>query len=201
MFLDHKTLYYDVETFLFYVLIEWNKVSATPHNPLKTLSTMCNYSLVGYFSKEKSSPANYNLSCIMTLPNHQRKGYGNFLIDFSYMLSRKEGKQCSPEKPLSDLGLLSYTSYWNNKVFGFLVAHRNQPVDVEKISAETGISINDILAVLEHHNCVRWLSKEGKYVICVEEPLLCAFEEKLRGRQCLQADPSRLRWIPFTCTR
>jgi len=38
---------------------------------------------VGYFSKEKSSPKSYNLSCIMTLPIHQRKGFGQFLIDFS----------------------------------------------------------------------------------------------------------------------
>jgi hypothetical protein len=25
----------------------------------------------------------YNVSCILTLPIHQRKGYGNLLIDFS----------------------------------------------------------------------------------------------------------------------
>lgn len=60
--------------------------------------------IVGYFSKEKHPSVDYNLSCLLTLPQHQRKGYGKVLIEFSYLLSRLEGKTGSPEKPLSDLG-------------------------------------------------------------------------------------------------
>ena len=35
---------------------------------------------MGYFSKEKESANNYNLACILTLPQHQRKGYGKALF-------------------------------------------------------------------------------------------------------------------------
>lgn len=71
LFLDHKTLYYDVEPFLFYVLTKNDKKG-------------CH--LVGYFSKEKHCQQKYNVSCIMTMPQYQRQGYGRFLIDFSKCL-------------------------------------------------------------------------------------------------------------------
>jgi hypothetical protein len=70
MFLDHKTLYYDVEPFLFYVMTEVDELGAR---------------FVGYFSKEKRSIDN-NVSCIMTLPVRQRKGWGQLLIDFSKLI-------------------------------------------------------------------------------------------------------------------
>ena len=41
---------------------------------------------MGYFSKEKVSALNYNLACILTLPQFQRQGVGTLMI-LSYALS------------------------------------------------------------------------------------------------------------------
>src|SRR5712675_1969488 len=68
MFLYHKSLFYDVEPFLFYVMTEVDDTGAR---------------FLGYFSKEKRSPKDFNVSCIMTLPVRQRQGWGNLLIEFS----------------------------------------------------------------------------------------------------------------------
>ncbi len=78
LFLDHKTLYYDVGMFLFYVLCEVDRRG-------------CH--IVGYFSKEKESPDGNNLACIMILPPYQRKGYGKFLIQLSELLCETDGRR------------------------------------------------------------------------------------------------------------
>jgi histone acetyltransferase HTATIP len=50
LFLDHKTLYYDTDPFLFYVMCECDEYG---------------FHIVGYFSKEKESSEDYNVACIL----------------------------------------------------------------------------------------------------------------------------------------
>ena len=128
-FLDHKTLYYDVDPFMFYVM---------------TIKDDYGCHIIGYFSKEKESTEAYNLACILTLPQHQRKGYGRVLIEFSYELSKVEGKLGSPEKPLSDLGLLGYRAYWQEKIVELLLESEDE-ISVDEIAHKTSISHGDIM--------------------------------------------------------
>lgn len=71
-----------------------------------------------------------NLSCILVMPFCQRKGYGKFLIEFSYELSLKEGRSGSPEKPLSDLGHRSYVSWWAQRLLKELLENENKPLSI-----------------------------------------------------------------------
>lgn len=140
LFLDHKTLYYDVDPFLFYCMCTRDQYG-------------CH--LVGYFSKEKESAEGYNVACILTLPQYQRKGFGKLLIAFSYELSRREGKLGSPEKPLSDLGLLGYRAYWQETIVGLLMDGRSE-ANVEELGALTAMTTTDVLHTLQNLNMLRY---------------------------------------------
>ncbi|KAJ9056328.1 Histone acetyltransferase, variant 2 [Entomophthora muscae] len=181
MFLDHKTLYYDVEPFLFYVLTEVDDQG-------------CH--LTGYFSKEKRSGRQYNLSCILTLPHHQRKGYGFFLIDLSYLLSRKEGKLGSPEKPLSDLGLLSYQSYWKHTL---LCAFNNMTslddVSIIDLSEQLGMLQEDVTATLSELGFL--VKPDSDETPKVDLDAVQRYLDDSKMRSSLIAKPDLLRWSPF----
>jgi histone acetyltransferase MYST1 len=145
LFLDHKTLYYDVEPFLFYVLTERDVPSAEDGDRLKRDAPR---RIVGYFSKEKHTREGYNLACILTLPPYQRRGYGTFLIAFSYELSRREGRAGTPERPLSDLGRVSYRQYWTRAVLTAL-HERKGSASVGDLSRDTAVATEDVTATLD----------------------------------------------------
>lgn len=129
---------------------------------------------MGYFSKEKFSSKRFNVSCIVTLPRYQRCGFGRFLIDFSYLLSKREGIIGTPEKPLSDLGKLSYLSYWKFKIYQHLDTlmkskqdDKDWTIDIADLVCHTGINRNDIISTLQWANMIQKGGSNKRYYIIV----------------------------------
>ncbi|EPS36086.1 hypothetical protein H072_10509 [Dactylellina haptotyla CBS 200.50] len=183
-FLDHKTLYYDVDPFLFYCMTSRDEYG-------------CH--LLGYFSKEKESAENYNVACILTLPQYQRLGYGRLLIAFSYELSKKEGKLGSPEKPLSDLGLLGYRAFWQEMIVDLLVEVKENKgeISVDEIASRLAMTANDVVHTLQNLNMIKYF--KGQHVVCLTAGVLAQREallekQKVKGKRMI--DASLLKWKP-----
>ncbi|KAJ2701216.1 Histone acetyltransferase [Coemansia spiralis] len=181
-FLDHKTLYYDVDPFLFYIMTQRDERGC--HT-------------IGYFSKEKESAENYNLACILTLPQYQRMGFGRVLIQFSYELSRAEGKVGSPEKPLSDLGLLSYRTYWSEVLVDMLVMYDGE-ISIDELSQMSCFTVQDIMHALFHLDALRYY--HGQHCIVLSERALEA-HERFKNKKHRKIDPSCLKWTPRVFTQ
>ncbi|CAN9508632.1 unnamed protein product [Ophioblennius macclurei] len=181
LFLDHKTLYYDVEPFLFYVMTEAD-------------NTGCH--LVGYFSKEKNSFLNYNVSCILTMPQYMRQGFGKMLIDFSYLLSKVEEKVGSPERPLSDLGLISYRSYWKEVLLRYMYNFQGKEISIKEISQETAVNPVDIVSTLQSLQMLKYW--KGKHLVLKRQDLIDEWKAKeiKRGNSNKTIDPTSLKWTP-----
>lgn len=184
-FLDHKTLYYDVEPFLFYVM---------------TMGDSEGCHIVGYFSKEKNSFLNYNVSCILTLPPYQRQGYGRLLIDFSYLLSKMEGKIGSPEKPLSDLGLISYRAYWKDIILNYMCNYPDKDISIKSMAEEMGIHSYDIVSTLQYLGMIKYW--KGKHVILKKEDIISDYLERISRRtdNHKQISDAYLKWKPYEPT-
>lgn len=185
LFLDHKTLYYDVDPFLFYCMTERDENG---------------YHLIGYFSKEKESSESYNVACILTLPQYQRLGYGRLLIAFSYELSKAEGRCGSPEKPLSDLGYLSYRAFWTETIVEFLLTHATEETTIDEISHRTSITTTDIELTLSSIGALKYY--RGQNIICLGDKVVEQWERnyekrKLRNRTIV---PEKLDWKPIHFT-
>lgn len=192
LFLGSKTLYYDVEPFLFYVLCEYDDLG---------------YHFVGYFSKEKRASSQNNVSCILTLPIHQRKGYGNLLIDFSYLLTRVEKKTGSPEKPLSDMGLVSYRNYWRLVMCRYLLEHFSEEksgktgLSIRKISDDTGLTPDDVISALEGLRCLVRDPQTQLYAFRVDLQYCREYVAKWEAKKYVQLNPKALTWTPYVMGR
>ena len=207
LFLNSKTLYYDVEPFMFYVLYDYSGNDG--------------FKFVGYFSKEKLNSTGYNLSCIMTLPIYQRRGFGSLLIDFSYLLSRREFKLGSPEKPLSHLGLLSYRNYWKMAIIRAIhhllfesdgqikeeglnshvpdASLKSFKLSIDDISNLTGMAHDDVIVGLEQLSSFIGYDdgEKNNYAMIFNDMLVKQLHATWMKRSSIKLKPDNLIWKPI----
>lgn len=104
LFLDTKSVFYDVTTFLYYLLVLEDPTPSIQSTHLGTEEAgERRGQIVGFFSKEKMSWDNNNLACICIFPPWQKQGHGQVLMAASYELGRHEGRLGGPEKRRSIL--------------------------------------------------------------------------------------------------
>ncbi|KAF2664490.1 histone acetyltransferase, MYST family [Microthyrium microscopicum] len=139
LFLDTKSVFYDVTTFLYYILYHQNPEE--PNEPPR---------IVGFFSKEKLSWDSNNLACICIFPPWQKLRFGQILMGVSYELSKSDGRLGGPEKPLSELGRKAYIHYWAATIARLVVRlPAKKKISVQEITEATSILPEDIIATLK----------------------------------------------------
>lgn len=188
-FLSSKALYRDVHPFLFYVLTE-----QTDSGP----------EFVGYFSKQKTHAyyASENpiqcVSCIMALPFTQNKGYGQFLIEFSYLLTKMQKTVGGPETPLSTLGERAFKNFWKRAICQAVADHmsKKSKFTVSSLSKETGMTVTHVVLALEALNWLK-VSPDGKPSLEIDEDQMNELNARWQTRIAFKIYPEKLMWAPL----
>ena len=123
---------------------------------------------------------------------HQRKGYGKLLISFSFELSKIEGKVGHPEKPLSDLGALSYRSYWA-QVLMEILRKQKANISIKELSERTAIRTEDIVATLQTLGLIKYW--KGQHILSIT-PKAVDDHMKVMAKQTLRIRPELISWTP-----
>ncbi|KAA3676774.1 uncharacterized protein DEA37_0006683 [Paragonimus westermani] len=136
----------------------------------------------------------------------------HFLLGF--LLSRIEGQPGSPEKPLSELGQLSYESYWRSKVLPFILRLLDRSHDdkedgaldfvecvatIHEITAATGIDPHDVAATIEQMTTSIQLGANGRPLLHFDRAQLLKLKVKYDARAAtwINVDEECLRWSPL----
>lgn len=82
----------------------------------------------------------------------------------AYELTKLEGKVGSPEKPLSDLGKLSYRSYWTYVLLKMLRDHKGA-LSIKDMSHMTAIKTEDVISTLQHLNLIKYWKGQVRRVV------------------------------------
>jgi histone acetyltransferase MYST1 len=111
----------------------------------------------------------------------------------AYELSKIEGKVGSPEKPLSDLGKLSYRSYWTYILLSTLRENKTTQLSIRQLSHMTAIKVEDILSTLQALGMIKYW--KGQHVVSVSQKVI---DEQLTNNKSAErfCNPDAIRWMP-----
>jgi hypothetical protein len=109
-----------------------------------------------------------------------------------YELSKREKKLGTPERPISDLGLVSYRSYWVYALLEILHKHRGS-ISIQELSDMTSFRTEDIVKTLQAFNLIRYFG--GQHSILVTPKTL--EQHYTNAKPNWVVDGSKLQWQPY----
>lgn len=115
------------------------------------------------------------------------------------MLTKREGKTGSPEKPLSDLGLISYRSYWKHVILEYLRNFKGNDISIRDLSQETAINAYDVVSTLQALGMLKYW--KGKHLVLTKKEVLDEFkakQAKMKRGNKKRIDANCLHWTPPT---
>lgn len=168
LFLEDKSVYYNVECFEFYILYGFD-----PEDEEISGSVLRKYfKPMGFFSREINSwDADNNLACICIFPPYQRLHLGQLLIEFLYALASvtPHMARLGPEYPLSPYGRISYLRFWAKKLASVISTDyaTKDKVTLVQLGNATGFRKEDILLALEYMEILEEDPENGKVFLKV----------------------------------
>jgi histone acetyltransferase HTATIP len=125
----------------------------------------------------------------------------------------------SPEKPLSDLGLLSYRAYWAETIVELLI-NTSDDLSIDDIAQKTAITHLDVMNTYDpsylpssllmkqliFSSAVRCTTLQlfkhykGQHIICLPDAII-ERHQKSRNKQRRKIHPENLIWKPPVFTR
>ena len=147
LFLDDKSVYYNVDAFDFYVVYA--------PEPSHDAGERARLKPMGFFSKEVNAwDEDNNLACICVFPPFQRLRLGSLLVEFLYALARVTPGQArlGPEFPLSPFGQATYLRFWAKRL-AFVIWNdfsTAESVSLRDLADKTGFRKDDCLLALEY---------------------------------------------------
>ena len=101
----------------------------------------------------------------------------------------------TPERPLSDLGMVSYRSFWAHVLLSILQSHRGA-ISIKQLSEMSAIKTDDIVSTLQALQLIKYW--KGQHMIAVSPKVLHDHLESESARKQLQVDVSKLHWQPHS---